>query len=132
MSLSIALSLLAAAAASTGIDCDKSPYWSKGQDCTAVKLAGAEKELAAVWNQALTYAAVIDKNNSDDYDSKEPGQTAKAYLVASERAWIAYRNTTCHLDYFKDPGTLSRVVEGECMLAMTRLRIKGLKSFMEL
>ena len=121
----------AVAAAQPHIDCNKSPYWSRGQDCTAAQLARAESQLAVVWKQALAYATKIDHDNSGDYDSHEPGNSAKAYLVASQRAWLEYRNKTCHLDYFKDPGTLSRVAEGECLLTMTKLRIKGLQAFME-
>jgi len=131
------LSLLATAAgsapaAATGnVDCDRSPYWSSQQDCIGVWLGAAERDLEEVYAAALEYAAKLDAGNAGDYDDPSPDYRAMTYLVESQTAWKQYRDRTCHLDYFKDPGTLSRVAEGECLLALTKARIRGLKAFME-
>ena len=131
------LSLLAIAGGSalappTGnVDCDRSPAWSSQQDCTGVRLGAAEQELEVVYAAALDYAAKLDAGNAADYDDPSPGYRAKTYLIESQVAWKQYRDRTCRLDYFKDPGTLSRVAEGECLLALTKSRIRGLKAFME-
>lgn len=131
------LSLLAIAAGTApapaidNVDCDRSPYWSSQQDCTGVRLGAAEQELEVVYAAALDYAAKLDAGNAGDYDDPSPDYRAKTYLVESQTAWKQYRDRTCHLDYFKDPGTLSRVAEGECLLALTKARIRGLKAFME-
>lgn len=131
------LSLLAIAAGSapawaTGnVDCDRPPFWSSQQECTGVRLGAAERELEEVYVAALDYAAKLDAGNAGDYDDPSPGYRAKTYLAESQAAWKQYRDRTCHLDYFKDPGALSRVAEGECLLALTKARIRGLKAFME-
>jgi uncharacterized protein YecT (DUF1311 family) len=121
----------APAPASGNVDCDQSPYWSSQQECTGVRLGAAEQELEIVYAAALAYAAKLDGDNAGDYDDPSPDYRAKTYLVESQAAWKQYRDRTCHLDYFKDPGTLSRVAEGECLLALTKARIRGLKAFME-
>ena len=130
MIILVAFAVLAAAPP-RAVNCNVSPYWSKGQDCFPAQLLRTEGQLASVWKQAMVYATKIDEDNSADYDSPEPSYNAKAYLLASQRAWRDYRDKTCHLDYFKDPGILSQVTETECRLVMTRLRIKGLTAFME-
>lgn len=137
MILLAGLSLLAIAedsapAATAGnADCDRSPFWPSQQDCTGVRLGAAERELADVYAAALYYAAKVDASNTAEYDDPSQGYRATTYLIESQVAWKQYRDRTCHLDYFKDPGTLSRVAEGECLLALTKARIRGLKAFME-
>ena len=114
------------------IDCNRLPYWSKSQDCTAVRIQSAEKELDIVWTKATAYAQALDKQHSGGYVPESKADTALASLIEAQGAWTSYRNKTCHMEFYKDPGQLSRVAEGECLEAMTKARIRGLKAFMEI
>jgi uncharacterized protein YecT (DUF1311 family) len=54
----------------------------------------------------------------------------KRLIVQSQKAWLAYEKRDCaYAGNAAKGGTLQPIIEGECLVARTRTRIKDLKEF---
>jgi uncharacterized protein YecT (DUF1311 family) len=54
----------------------------------------------------------------------------KHLIVASQKAWLSYEKRDCaYAGSSAQGGTLQPILEGECLVARTRTRIKDLKEF---
>jgi uncharacterized protein YecT (DUF1311 family) len=72
--------------------------------------------LAAAYNKLLT-----------DPDSNA---TRKHQVALSQKAWLTYEKRDCiYAGSSAQGGTLQPILEGECLVARTRTRIKDLKEF---
>ena len=94
--------------------------------CAYNDFAKADKELNTLWPQVKKFAV--------DGDAALEGND-KGYvkaLLASQRAWIAYRDGQCELYGFQSRGgSMEPMLVSGCKAQMTEARIKELKSIME-
>ncbi len=94
--------------------------------CAYNDFAKADKELNTLWPQVKKFAV--------DGDAALEGND-KGYvkaLLASQRAWIAYRDGQCKLYGFQSRGgSMEPMLVSGCKAQMTEARIKELKSIIE-
>ncbi len=94
--------------------------------CAYNDFAKADKELNTLWPQVKKFAV--------DGDAALEGND-KGYvkaLLASQRAWIAYRDGQCELYGFQSRGgSMEPMLVSGCKAQMTEARIKELKSIIE-
>ncbi len=94
--------------------------------CAYNDFAKADKELNTLWPQVKKFAV--------DGDAALEGND-KGYvkaLLASQRAWIAYRDGQCELYGFQSRGgSMEPMLVSGCKAQMTGARIKELKSILE-
>ncbi len=96
------------------------PCVKKGPDNTQSQVGCNETE-TAIWDTLLNenYKSLLDTLDSD--------QTAKAQ--AMQRAWIAYRDTTCGFYDDKIQGTMSLTMHAACVTRETARRAVLLRFF---
>ncbi len=83
-------------------------------DCFVAEAGRQDVRLNALYRSAL----------------KDLSEPQKQRLRASERAWIAYRDAWCAAQRDDEAwGTLSRVVQAQCVVDETILRIIALEAF---
>lgn len=117
------------AAADDALDCQEALSTVEMNRCAGVEFEKADKELNAVYQQAL---AAIPGLATDDppYDLK----AWEAALRASQRAWIAFRDAECegHVGMFWSGGSGATVDMIGCKTEKTEARIKDLKGRYEI
>jgi uncharacterized protein YecT (DUF1311 family) len=97
-------------------------------ECIGVKLAVADKELNTFYRAIRAQLAKTAKGR--DVDAKKSALEIDARLVASQRAWVAFRDADCLLQGVDMLGGSGEglVIHG-CTLTKTRERVKQLKEY---
>ena len=119
--------LLAAPADAT--DCDGDSPQQMLNICAANAAESADAEMNAQWK--LTAAEMKRRDSEiDRKDDHEPGYFET--LLASQRAWLTYRDRQCLLESFEmRGGSGAPQIHGGCMHRLTRDRLAQLKALIE-
>ena len=89
--------------------------------CAGLDFERADKELNALWPQLKADAETSDKNSGNH-------EYADA-LLASQRAWITFRDAECIWQgYEAHGGSLEPMIVNVCSARLTRDRIKQLQT----
>jgi uncharacterized protein YecT (DUF1311 family) len=99
------------------------PCIDKGSHATIAEVYCYETE-TSVWD------ALLNDNYKGLIETLDKDQTAKAQ--AMQRAWIAYRDTTCGFYDVKIQGTMSQTMHAACVTRETARRAMLLKFFSRL
>ena len=83
----------------------------------------ADADLNATWKDAAANAKVIDA---------DAGTSQFAELLASQRAWLAYRDAQCELETNRYlGGSILPLVRANCLTSMTEKRTAELNKYLE-
>ena len=111
---------------------DEKPNCEEPQDqstmtlCAGLDYDEADKELNKLWPSIKSAAEESDKGAS-----AEDGGYLKA-LMASQKAWIAFRDAECTWEGFvSHGGTMEPMLVNGCLARLTQERIKQLKDGQE-
>ncbi|WP_442679971.1 lysozyme inhibitor LprI family protein [Sphingomonas sp. ASY06-1R] len=118
--------LLAAAAAGNCGDKDNQTAMSM---CQAQVAAQADREMNRVWAQVYPVMQQADR----DYDRPKMGGNAEpgfaAALLASQRAWLAFRDAQCRIESYEwRGGTMQPFRESQCLTDVTLARTRQLRA----
>jgi uncharacterized protein YecT (DUF1311 family) len=125
----IALTLFASSFAATAeekLDCKNAMTQAAMNECAALDFEAADKKLNEVWPGLK---ADTKQQDTDEGEGKTEYLDA---LMASQRAWIAYRDAECQR-YSNEAkgGSMQPLLLYGCMATMTEKRIKELQSNLE-
>jgi len=107
------------------------PSFSKRYDVCAEKSEGVTVKLRECLGDEFERQ---DQELNRIYKSLMPKLSAKnrQILQKSERAWIAYRDSTCEFEASTESGgSLEFIIDGECRVGQTLYRIEDLKKRLE-
>lgn len=114
------------ARADDAIDCKDPPDQNSMTRCAGIDYEKADKELNKLWPEIKGSAEDSDKGASG-----EEGGYLKA-LMASQKAWIAFRDAECTWEGFQSHGgSMEPMLVNGCLAALTKERIKQLKDNQE-
>lgn len=101
--------------------CSKTNFSNNGmQDCVGPAISSSDKILNQVYNGKLA-----DLKSQYDDDSKE----VKRRLVASERAWVSYKDSQCsYVGSNELGGSDENLLISQCLLEMIQNRIVALRN----
>jgi uncharacterized protein YecT (DUF1311 family) len=100
------------------------------QPCINKRSANTMIEVGCYENEASIWDGLLNENYKSLLETLDTDQTAKAQ--AMQRAWIAYRDTTCSFYDDKIQGTMSLTMHAACMTRETARRAMLLKFFSRL
>jgi len=105
-------------------DCDTDAPQQVLNQCLAEAFTGADAELNRVWKPAYAEMQRVDR------DTGETGYAAA--LLASQRAWIAYRDAQCVAESWQmRGGSGEAMLLSGCKLRLTRERVEFLRGIGE-
>ena len=108
------------------INCKDPPDQNSMTRCAGIEYDKADKELNALWPEVKAAA-----EDSDKAASAGEGGYVKA-LMASQKAWIAFRDAECTWQGFDSHGgSLEPMLVNGCLARLTQERIKQLKENQE-
>jgi len=106
-------------------DCDNLADSEMAQ-CWSNAYRRTDAQLNKIWPDVLKAAKVADKSFSPTQRRAKP--SAETDLLASQRAWLKYRDTQCALEGdYAQGGSLESIIDGQCSTELTRDRIKKLQ-----
>lgn len=122
----VLLSVLPAMAAAQEVDCDNALTQADMNACAYQDWEQADAELNALWPTARAAMKRLDSVLSDDL------RGADAALLASQRAWIAFRDAQCRAEGFAmRGGSAEPMLVSGCLATLTRQRIEDLRLMTE-
>jgi uncharacterized protein YecT (DUF1311 family) len=111
MTRAILLLFVAMSAPALALDCSRQQTEGAARQCSGQRLRDADKKL----NQ--TYATLLKRFSAPQ----------QAMLRASERAWVAYRDTQCRMVASGvEGGSAQPMVTADCLGDLTSARLKEL------
>lgn len=111
----------AASEAEPEVDCSKAETQMEMNVCAGREYEAADLALNAQWK--LTKALM------DRVDAERQEKAGVSKLVASQRAWLAYRDAQCALDgHAMEGGSAQPLLVSSCLAELTRKRTDELKS----
>jgi len=115
------LFLGAPALAEDALNCKDPQDQSTMTQCAGLDFENADKELNALWPKLKAQAEENDKDTGKrEYTNA---------LLASQRAWIAFRDAECTWQGFEaHGGSLEPMLVNGCSARLTRARIKQLQT----
>ena len=123
-----ALLLLAAAPAAADEDCGDLPQQPMNQ-CFYRAYERADAEMNAQWKLTAAAMKQDDRDLDRTYD-KEPGYFDT--LLASQRAWLTYRDQQCLSESFEARGgSMAPMLNSSCRITLTQERTRQLKALVE-
>jgi uncharacterized protein YecT (DUF1311 family) len=121
MALIVGCWLATPAHADDTLDCKDPQDQNSMTRCAGIDYDQADKELNALWPSIKASAEENDKGAS-----AEDGGYVKA-LMASQKAWIAFRDAECTWQGFESHGgSMEPMLVNGCLATLTRERIKQL------
>lgn len=107
-------------------DCANAQTQTEMTQCAGADYDEADQELNAEYKKVRKLLATRDN------DADEDGKGAVDALVASQRAWVAFRDANCELTGFQARGgTMEPMLISSCMADMSRKRTEELQSLAE-
>lgn len=104
------------------IDCDNAQTQQDMNYCADKDYQAADAELNAQWKLTKQALAKWDSDLTDDLKGAEKA------LLASQRAWISYRDAQCELEGFSmRGGTAEPLMVSSCLETLTKQRTEELK-----
>jgi uncharacterized protein YecT (DUF1311 family) len=127
--LGVTMVLLAALAGQgAAIDCGDAGTQLAINECFYSEFQKADAELNRQWARTKAVMAGYDK----DAPGTEPGPTHAQALLASQRAWLAFRDTQCAIEgYAMRGGSGQAMLVNGCKATLTRERVKQLADLIE-
>jgi uncharacterized protein YecT (DUF1311 family) len=110
---------------------DAGPIMSNEKICAEEALEVSQGALSDL------YAELHDRFVASATQYRQSGEQAMAArasgqlqsLTESQAAWVGYRNKTCRLAYYEFyPGSMARLIELDCLKALTDQRVSQLRS----
>lgn len=119
----LVLLLATSAGAAFAVDCQNPNSTRENIECASQAFVASDAKL----NE--TYARVLALFSGQDEDRWYPAST-REHLIASERAWIKYRDENCTaIDWDYRSGSIRDEMELDCRKELTDQRIKSLEQF---
>jgi uncharacterized protein YecT (DUF1311 family) len=107
-------------------ECDDREGDIAAAECWDAAYRKADAQLNRAWPGALAEARAADKRLRPTPRRDRPG--AGNDQLASQRAWLAFRNAQCAAEAgWAQGGSLEPVLVGRCLTLMTRERVLKLK-----
>ena len=98
------------------------------QECLGTAFAIADKELQTVYSSLIARLRTSSANDKEDALSRKEASEIDRRLVASEGAWIAFRDADCDLQATEMLGRNSEgPIAQSCRVERTKERLKELK-----
>jgi uncharacterized protein YecT (DUF1311 family) len=117
--------LLLAAAAS---NCGAKDNQAAMNMCQAEVAARADRDMNRLWQQVYPVMQREDR----DYDRPKMGDSEPGFaaaLLASQRAWLAFRDAQCRSESYEwRGGTMQPFRESQCLTDLTLTRIRQLRA----
>ena len=114
------LLFLAAGAADT---CGDKPNQTAMTMCEKAVADRADAEMNLAWKQVYPAMQRLDR-------IQEPGFAAA--LLASQRAWIAFRDAECRIESYESRGgSMQPFTENQCRAEVTRTRTRQLRMMLD-
>jgi uncharacterized protein YecT (DUF1311 family) len=111
------------------VDCKNAQTQADMNYCAAMDFEKADRQLNAVYKQALRSQADLDKQNAE-FDPSQAG--AVKALKKAQRAWIDYRDGQCEgVSYQAAGGTMQPMLEAGCKADLTGKRVKELQELIK-
>jgi uncharacterized protein YecT (DUF1311 family) len=111
------------------LDCNNAMNQSDMNQCAYLDFEKADKELNAVYKQAMKAQADLDKQSAE-IDANYVG--AVKALKKAQRAWIDYRDGHCEgVGYEAAGGSMQPMLIDGCKATLTQNRVKELKELAE-
>ena len=118
--------LIILAAATTVLDCSDPQTQAEVTMCAAQDYRAADKELNQQWPKTV---AVMKEKDTYPQPAYDKGPSYNAALLASQRAWLVYRDAQCLADgYSARGGTMQPMLVYGCKARLTEERVKQLKT----
>jgi uncharacterized protein YecT (DUF1311 family) len=126
--------ILAAMALQASLDAQSRKYHCDNQQnqaemtaCAGIDFARADRELNAVWREAVAHARAIDRESRGFRGSDDrPG--SEAVLRDAQRAWLIFRDAHCTLEgYDARGGSMEPMLYNGCRARITRERVAQLR-----
>lgn len=125
----IAALLLLLAAPADATDCDGDSPQQMLNICAANAAQSADAEMSAQWKLTAAEMKRRDAGVDRKFD-RQPGYFTT--LLASQRAWLSYRDQQCLVESFEmRGGSGAPQIHGGCMHRLTRERLAQLKALIE-
>jgi uncharacterized protein YecT (DUF1311 family) len=116
MLLALALAPMPAPAASdTAVPCQLDGNQREMNECAQSRYMQADAEMSASYQAQMAYL----------------GALARKRLLASQRAWLAYRDAACLYENGIREGSMWPMLDASCREALTTQRAQMLKSYVE-
>jgi uncharacterized protein YecT (DUF1311 family) len=110
------------------VDCNNAQTQADMNQCAAEDYRTADAAMNAQW--AETRAAMLAW---DEATPPSDNNGAAKRLLASQRAWLAYRDAACDLEgYSAEGGTMQPMMISSCLAELTKRRTEELKSLVGL
>ncbi len=110
------------------VDCNNAQTQADMNQCAAEDYRKADAAMNAQW--AETRAAMIAWDKASP--SSDDNGAAKR-LLASQRAWLAYRDTACDVEgYSVEGGSMQPLIISSCLAELTKRRTEELRSLVGL
>jgi uncharacterized protein YecT (DUF1311 family) len=110
------------------VDCNNAQTQADMNQCAAEDYRTADAAMNAQW--AETRAAMLAW---DEATPPSDSNGAAKRLLASQRAWLAYRDAACDLEgYSAEGGTMQPMMISSCLAELTKRRTEELKSLVGL
>jgi uncharacterized protein YecT (DUF1311 family) len=116
---------LAMPAAAQEPDCANAMSQADMTACAGLDYEAADRELNAVWKDAIADAKAQDEELESMGDDGRPGH--EETLRTAQRHWIGYRDAACEYEGFEARGgSMEPMLASFCLARLTRLRTKEL------
>lgn len=128
MLILIASALLAQQAAEW--NCDDPQYQQEMNACASIDFEQADRQLNALWPEAIAGARAADAEIDRQYDTR-PGY--EVTLREAQRAWVIFRDAHCTWQGYGEArgGSMEPMVYDGCRAELTRARIRELGGIAE-
>jgi len=124
-----ALLMLQAAVDDPPIDCDNQRYQVEMNYCAGQAYEVADAAMNVQWKLTVAEMRERDKGIDRKYDS-QPSHDAT--LLASQRAWLTYRDQQCLNESFAARGgSMAPMLHSGCMARLTKARTAELRALVE-
>jgi uncharacterized protein YecT (DUF1311 family) len=124
-----ALLLFGSTADDAPIDCDNQRYQVEMNLCALQAYQVADVALNTQWKLTVAEMRERDKHIDRKYDSQP---THDATLLASQRAWLTYRDQQCLNESFAARGgSMAPMLHSGCMARLTKARTVELQALVE-
>ena len=118
--------MLALVTQNSDLNCRGPVNQAEMNECAEAEYARADAALNQAWRAALPVVREADRDAAFDHDGRPSGESQ---LLASERAWLAFRDAQCTLEgYAMRGGTAEAMVDHQCRTRLTHERTVQLRA----
>jgi uncharacterized protein YecT (DUF1311 family) len=110
------------------VDCNNAQTQADMNQCAAEDYRKADAAMNAQWAETRAAMLAWDKASPPSGDNG-----AAKRLLASQRAWLAYRDAACDVEgYSAEGGSMQPLMISSCLAELTKRRTEELKSLVGL